>query len=63
MILGDNFYDRYGNLTTLWFSQIDVNTKQKPLYTVAGDYSFKHIYAHIYNNKHTRAHLNTHTFT
>ena len=40
MILGDNFYDRYGNLSTTWYDQINLELKSKLFATVAGNHDY-----------------------
>ena len=37
MILGDNFYDRYGNLSSTWHDQLTLELKSKLFATVAGN--------------------------
>jgi hypothetical protein len=40
MILGDNFYDRFGGLSTAWFDQLTLETKSKVFATVAGNHDY-----------------------
>ena len=40
MILGDNFYDRYGNLSTFWYDQLTIDVKSKIFATVAGNHDY-----------------------
>ena len=40
MILGDNFYDRYGNLSSTWYDQLTLELKSKLFATVAGNHDY-----------------------
>jgi hypothetical protein len=39
-ILGDNFYDRTGHLSSKFMSDVTLKTKTVPLYTVPGNHDF-----------------------
>lgn len=39
-ILGDNFYDKTGSLTTAWFEQLETATKAAPFATAFGNHDY-----------------------